>query len=67
MIIAIIVMAYFTGGTALALLGPLAAGVVYAAAVVSILGIMGVDTGVVGQIIQVLQLKVQEGLKQFHL
>ena len=33
--------------------GALAAGVVYAAAAVTILGMMGVDTGVLGQVIQV--------------
>ena len=53
MMVVVAVAAYFTGGAALALYGPLAAGVVYAAAAVSILGIMGVDTGVVGQVIQV--------------
>lgn len=53
MIIAIVVAAWFTGGAALALYGPLAAAVVYAAAVVSILGVMGVNTGVIGQVLQV--------------
>lgn len=53
MIAAIAVAAFFTGGAALSAYGPLAAGLVYAGAAVSILGIMGVNTGVVGQIIQV--------------
>lgn len=53
MIIIIAVAAFFTGGAALAAYGPLAAAVVYAAAVVSILGVMGVNTGVVGQVLQV--------------
>ena len=53
MIVAIAVAAFFTGGAALTAYGPLAAGLVYAGAAVSILGIMGVNTGVVGQIIQV--------------
>jgi hypothetical protein len=47
------VAGFFTGGAAYAAYGALAAGVVYAAAAITILGIMGVDTGVVGQIIQV--------------
>lgn len=53
MIIVIAVAAFFSGGAALAAYGPLAAAVVYAAAVVSILGVMGVNTGVVGQVLQV--------------
>ena len=53
MIMAVGVAAFFSGGAALAAYGPLAAGLVYAGAAVSILGIMGVNTGVVGQIIQV--------------
>ena len=53
MIAAIAVAAFFTGGAALSAYGPLAAGLVYAGAAVSILGVMGVNTGVVGQIIQV--------------
>lgn len=53
MIVAIAVAAFFTGGAALAAYGPLAAGLVYAGAAVSILGVIGVNTGVIGQIIQV--------------
>ena len=53
MIVAIAVAAFFTGGAALAAYGPLAAAVVYAAAAVSILGVMGVNTGVIGQVLQV--------------
>ncbi len=53
MIVAIAVAAFFTGGAALTAYGPMAAGLVYAGAAVSILGVMGVNTGVVGQIIQV--------------
>ena len=53
MIVAVGVAAFFSGGAALAAYGPLAAGLVYAGAAVSILGIMGVNTGVIGQIIQV--------------
>lgn len=53
MIVAIAVAAFFTGGAALTAYGPLAAGLVYAGAAVSILGVMGVNTGVIGQIIQV--------------
>ena len=53
MVAVIAVAAFFTGGAALAAYGPLAAGLVYAGAAVSILGVMGVNTGVVGQIIQV--------------
>lgn len=52
MIVAIAVAAFFTGGAALTAYGPLAAGLVYAGAAVSILGIMGVNTGLIGQIIQ---------------
>ena len=53
MIVAIAVAAFFTGGAALAAYGPLAAGLIYAAAAVSILGVMGVNTGVIGQVLQV--------------
>ena len=53
MIVAIAVAAFFTGGAALAAYGPLAAALVYAGAAVSILGIMGINTGLIGQIIQV--------------
>lgn len=53
MIVAIGVAAFFTGGAALTAYGPLAAALVYAGAAVSILGILGVNTGVLGQIIQV--------------
>ena len=53
MIAVVSVAAFFTGGAAYAAYGALAAGVVYAAAAVTILGIMGVDTGVLGQVIQV--------------
>ena len=53
MIVAIAVAAFFTGGAALAAYGPLAAGLIYAAAAVSILGVMGVNTGVIGQALQV--------------
>lgn len=53
MIVAIAVAAFFTGGAAMAAYGWLAAAVVYAGAAVSILGIMGVNTGVAGQIIGV--------------
>lgn len=53
MIVAIAVAAFFTGGAALAAYGPMAAALVYAGAAVSILGIMGVNTGLLGQIIQV--------------
>lgn len=53
MIVAIGVAAFFTGGAALSAYGALAAGVVYAAAAVSILGVMGVNTGVMGQVLQV--------------
>ena len=53
MIVVIAVVTYFTGGAAGAAYGALAAGVVYAAGAVAILGLMGVDTGVIGQIIQV--------------
>lgn len=53
MIVAIAVAAFFSGGAALAAYGPLAAAVVYAAAAVSILGVMGVNTGVIGQVLQV--------------
>lgn len=53
MMIVVAVVAIFTGGAAYAAYGALAAGVVYAAAVVTILGLMGVNTGVLGQIIQV--------------
>lgn len=52
-IVAVVAAAIYTGGAALAAYGPLAAGVVYAGAVVSVLGIMGVNTGVVGQVLQV--------------
>ena len=53
MMVVVAVVAYFTGGAAYAAYGALAAGVVYAAAAVTILGMMGVDTGVLGQVIQV--------------
>ena len=53
MIVATVAAAIYTGGAALAAYGPLAAGVVYAGAAVSVLGIMGVNTGVVGQVLQV--------------
>lgn len=53
MIVVVAVGAYFTGGAAYAAYGALAAGVVYAAAAITILGIMGVDTGVLGQVLQV--------------
>jgi hypothetical protein len=53
MMVVVAVVAYFTGGAAYAAYGALAAGVVYAAAAITILGIMGVDTGVLGQVIQV--------------
>lgn len=53
MMAVVAVGAYFTGGAAYAAYGALAAGVVYAAAAITILGIIGVDTGVLGQIIQV--------------
>lgn len=53
MIVAIGVAAFFSGGAALAAYGPLAAAVIYAAAAVSILGVMGVNTGVIGQVLQV--------------
>ena len=53
MMVVVAVVAYFTGGAAYAAYGALAAGVVYAAAAVTILGMMGVNTGVLGQIIQV--------------
>lgn len=53
MIVAIAVAAFFTGGAALAAYGPLAAALVYTGAAVSILGVMGVNTSLIGQIIQV--------------
>ena len=53
MMVVVAVVAYFTGGAAYAAYGALAAGVVYAAAAVTILGMMGVDTGVLGQVLQV--------------
>ncbi len=53
MMVVVAVVAYFTGGAAYAAYGALAAGVVYAAAAITILGIMGVDTGVLGQVLQV--------------
>ena len=53
MMVVVAVVAYFTGGAAYAAYGALAAGVVYAAAAITILGMMGVDTGVLGQVIQV--------------
>lgn len=53
MMVVVAVVAYFTGGAAYAAYGALAAGVVYAAAAVTILGMMGVNTGVLGQVIQV--------------
>ena len=53
MMIVVAVVAFYTGGAAYAAYGALAAGVVYAAAAVTILGLMGVNTGVIGQIIQV--------------
>lgn len=53
MTVVVAVVAYFTGGAAYAAYGALAAGVVYAAAAVTILGMMGVNTGVLGQVIQV--------------
>ena len=53
MMVVIAVVAYFTGGAAYAAYGALAAGVVYAAAAVTILGVMGVNTGVLGQVLQV--------------
>ena len=53
MMIVVAVAAYFTGGAAYAAYGALAAGVVYAAAAVTILGLMGVNTGVLGQVLQV--------------
>ena len=53
MMVVVAVVAYFTGGAAYAAYGALAAGVVYAAAAITILGIMGVDTGVLGQVVQV--------------
>lgn len=51
MVIAIAVAAYFTGGAALQAYGWLAAATVYAGAAVSILGIMGINTGTIGRII----------------
>ena len=51
MVIAIAVAAYFTGGAALQAYGWLAAAVVYAGAAVSILGIMGINTGTIGRVI----------------
>ena len=62
MIITVAVAAYFTGGAASAAYGVLAAGVVYAAAVVTILGLMGVNTGVLGQSIQVAAAVVTMGM-----
>lgn len=62
MIIVVAVVTYFTGGAAYAAYGALAAGVVYAAAVVTILGLMGVNTGVLGQIIQVAAAVVTMGM-----
>lgn len=62
MMIVVAVVAYFTGGAAYAAYGALAAGVVYAAAVVTILGLMGVNTGVLGQIIQVAAAVVTMGV-----
>ena len=53
MMVVVAVVAYYTGGAAYAAYGALAAGVVYAAAAITILGIMGVDTGVLGQVVQV--------------
>ena len=53
MMVVVAVVAFYTGGAAYAAYGALAAGVVYAAAAVTILGIMGVDTGVLGQVLQV--------------
>ena len=53
MMVVVAVVAYFTGGAAYAAYGALAAGVVYAAAAITILGMMGVDTGVLGQVLQV--------------
>lgn len=53
MMVVVGVVAYFTGGAAYAAYGALAAGVVYAAAAVTILGMMGVNTGVLGQVLQV--------------
>lgn len=58
MIVAIAVAAFFTGGYAMAAYGWLAAAVVYAGAAVSILGLMGINTGVVGQVIGVAALLV---------
>jgi len=60
MIIVIAVVSYFTGGAASAAYGALygaaagaiAAGVIYAAGLASILGLMGMNTGVIGQILQ---------------
>ena len=53
MMVVVAVVAVSTGGAAYAAYGALAAGVVYAAAAITILGIMGVDTGVLGQVLQV--------------
>lgn len=53
MMVVVAVVAYFTGGAAYAAYGALATGVVYAAAAITILGMMGVDTGVLGQVLQV--------------
>ena len=53
MMVVVAVVAVYTGGAAYAAYGALAAGVVYAAAAVTILGLMGVNTGVLGQIVQV--------------
>lgn len=53
MIIIIAILSYFTGGAASLAYGWLAGAVVYAGAVISILGIMGINTGVLGQIIGV--------------
>ena len=53
MIVAIAVAAFYTGGAALQAYGWLAAATVYAGAAVSILGIMGVNTGIAGQVLGV--------------
>ena len=53
MIVVIAVAAFFTGGAAMAAYGWLAAAVVYAGAAVSILGVMGVNTGKIGAIVSI--------------
>ena len=53
MVIIIAVASFFTAGAASAAYGWLAGAVVYAGSIVSILGIMGINTGVLGQIIGV--------------